>query len=88
MTNKRKIAAAVAAALATIPDEKPDAPQIAPAFLRPEQAAKRNGVCRRTLSNWTRQGLLPVHRVGKRITLYAVADLDAAIAKFRVGVKS
>ncbi len=90
MTTKRKIAAAVAAALATIPDDKPDAPpnrepQIRPGFLRPNDAAKFLGISRRHVSNLTRRGLLPVSRIGSRLSLYAVADLESAVARFRVG---
>ena len=89
-STKRRIAAAVAAALATIPDEKPDAPpkrgpEIRPGFLRPNDAATYLGISRRHISNLTRRGLLPVARIGSRLSLYAVADLESAVASFRVG---
>lgn len=92
MTSKRKIAAAVAAALEAIPDEIPvkqpeRGPQIRPGFLRPNDAAKFLGISRRHISNLTRRGLLPVSRIGARLSLYAVADLEDAVARFRVGVK-
>lgn len=55
------------------------------AFLRPDLAARYLGVSRRTLSNWTRRGVVPVSRVGRRISLYATADLRAAVERFKVG---
>ncbi len=58
---------------------------IEPAFLRPDLAARYLGVSRRCLFNWTRLGLVPVARIGQRVTLYATADLRAAVGKFRVG---
>ncbi len=58
--------------------------EVEPAFLRPAQAAHFLGVSRRHVANLTRRGVLPVSRVGKRLTLYATADLKAAIARFRV----
>lgn len=58
---------------------------IVPAFLRPKDAALYMGISRRQLSNWTRKGLLAKSRIGPRCTLYAVADLHAAVARFRVG---
>lgn len=60
-------------------------PPITPAFLRPEDAARYVGISRRQLSNWNRDGLVPCSRLGKRLTLYAVADLNAAVLKFRTG---
>lgn len=58
---------------------------IEPAFLRPDMAARYLGVSRRCLANWTSRGLVPVSRMGSRMTLYATADLRAAVGKFRVG---
>ena len=93
MRTRRDIAAAVTAALAALPDEtsrtqtKADS-AVRPAYLRPAEAARFLGISRRHVSNLTRRGLLPVSRIGARLTLYAVADLEAAVASFRVGVKS
>lgn len=60
-------------------------PDNAPAFFRPAQAAIHASVSRRTVNNWTRTGILPVIRVGKRCTLIARADLDAMLFKCRTG---
>lgn len=57
--------------------------EIQPAFLRPKPAAFYLSISRRHLSNLTRRGVLPVIRTGKRCTLYARADLDKAMQRFR-----
>ncbi len=62
-----------------------NSPDYPPAFLRPDEIARRGSVSRRTVSNWIRTGLLPVSRIGPRCTLVAVADFDAFIRKFRTG---
>jgi hypothetical protein len=86
MTAKQRLSAAMDEILAKLPDDTPrPAPLVEPAFLRPNPAADFTSVSRRTLANWARHGLLPVHRIGPRVTLYAVADLRACIAKFRIG---
>lgn len=55
-----------------------------PAFLRPGDAAKYLGVSARTIRAWQTQRLLPFARMSKRCVLISVADLDAAVEKFRV----
>ena len=52
-------------------------------FYRRCEAAKSLSVSERCLSNWTRRGIIPVIRVGKRCVLYSRADLDAAMQRFR-----
>ena len=52
-------------------------------FYRRFDAAKSLSVSERCLSNWTRRGIIPVIRVGKRCVLYSRADLDAAMLRFR-----
>lgn len=52
---------------------------IAPAFLRPEQAAAYLGVDRRTLVKWVNRGIIPAARIGPKCTLYARRDLERAI---------
>lgn len=54
-----------------------------PAFLRPRDAAKYCGLSRRYLNKLSADGVLPVIRPSKRATLYARADLDGFLMKFR-----
>ena len=58
--------------------------KVAPAFLRPADAAKYLGVSARTIRAWQNQRILPFSRMSKRCVLISVADLDAAVGKFRV----
>lgn len=60
-------------------------PLINPAFLRPAEAARYASVSRRYLSKLVLQGQLAVIRPSARLTLYARADLDAALFRFRHG---
>ncbi len=57
---------------------------ITPAFLRPEQAATYLSISRRHLTDLTSRGVLPAARIGRRLTLYAKADLDAAVRSFTI----
>lgn len=52
-------------------------------FYRRSEAAKSLSISERCLTNWTRRGIVPVIRVGKRCVLYSRADLDAAMQRFR-----
>ena len=61
---------------------KPD-PTLA-GYLRPPAAAEYMGLSVRHVRALTRRRVLPVIRLGKRCALYARADLDRALAKFRV----
>lgn len=54
-------------------------PNLLPAFLRPAEAASYCGVDRRTLCQWVRRGIIPAARMGRKCTLYARRDLEAAI---------
>ena len=58
--------------------------KVAPAFLRPADAAKYLGVSARTIRAWQTKRLLPFSRLSKRCVLIRVADLDAAVEQFRV----
>lgn len=53
-----------------------------PGFLRPDDAADYLSVSRRTLYNLTARGVVPASRLGPKLTLYAVADLDAAVKRY------
>ena len=50
-----------------------------PLALRPADAARALGVCPRTLWGWTRDGVIPVVKLG-RVTMYRVDDLRAFLA--------
>jgi excisionase family DNA binding protein len=58
--------------------------KVVPAFLRPADAAKYLGVSARTIRAWQNQRILPFSRMSKRCVLISVADLDAAVERFRV----
>jgi excisionase family DNA binding protein len=58
--------------------------KMTPAFLRPAEAAKYLGVSARTIRAWQTRRFLPFARMSKRCVLISVADLDAAVEKFRV----
>lgn len=55
------------------------------AFYRPTEAAHYCRSSRRWLTKQVTLGLLPVIRPSKRMTLFARADLDAYLLKFRRG---
>ena len=57
--------------------------QPAPGYLRPAQAARFIGISRRHLANMTARRDVPSILLGRRCRLYRVADLDAALARFR-----
>jgi excisionase family DNA binding protein len=59
-------------------------PPVPDDFMRPRQAARYLKVCLRTLTNWRRRGYVAHHRVG-RVVVYARADLDTMMKKFRIG---
>lgn len=58
-------------------------PTITPAFLRPEDAARYLSISRRCLTELSRKGILRPAHVSHKLTLYAVADLTAAIMRLR-----
>lgn len=59
-----------------------DTNQFQPAFLRPPESARYLSISERHLRDLTRRGIIPAARLGKKLTLYARADLDAAVARF------
>ena len=58
---------------------------IAPGYLRRAAAARYLGIAPRTLTDWQNKRIVPVHHLGRRCVLFRVADLDAAMKRFRVG---
>lgn len=67
------------------PTKAAPAVEVQPAYLRPEGAAKYCCISRRYLATLTARGVFPCTRMGRKLTLYARADLDAAIARLRTG---
>jgi len=49
-------------------------------YNRPAQEAKRLGICRRELSNWMNQGIVPFLQIG-RVILFNPDAVDAALEK-------
>ena len=54
------------------------------AYLRPAEAAAYLSVSPRTLRDWQRQGRIPHYKPARKCCLFAIADLDRAMARFRV----
>jgi excisionase family DNA binding protein len=52
---------------------------VAPAYLRPSEAARYCSVSGWTLQRWAKEGRLRVLRPSAGVVLYAVADLDRLI---------
>ena len=52
-------------------------------YLRPDEAARVIGVSRRTLSAWQSSRLIGFRRVGRTV-LFSVADILAAIERYRI----
>lgn len=55
-----------------------------PAYIRPDEAAKRCSVSTRTIRDWQRRGIIPFYKPSRKITLFAIADIDKAMNRFRV----
>ncbi len=53
-------------------------------FLRTAGAAKYLSVSERTVREWQARGILPFAKPSRKCCLFAVSDLDRAIAKFTV----
>lgn len=56
-----------------------------PGYLRKRGAADYWGVSVRTLSNLMRAGKVPYFRLTGRLVLFKISDMDAGLARFRVG---
>ena len=54
-----------------------------PGYVRRDEAAKYLGVSVRCLANWQKKRLIPFSKIGSRISLFRLADLDAVVARFR-----
>ena len=54
-------------------------------YLKLSAAAARCGIAPRTLRTWAARRIVPVIRPTRRTLLFAVADIDAALARFRTG---
>ena len=54
-------------------------------YLRLSAAAARCGIEPRTLRRWAQRRIVPVIRPTRRTLLFAVSELDAALARFRTG---
>ncbi len=55
-----------------------------PAYLRPAEAAQRLSVSERCLRDWMRTGRISFYKPARKVTLLSVADIDRAMAAFRV----
>ena len=68
--------------LTTIGDKDMAAP-LPRLYLRPDEAARIIGVSRRTLASWQATRVIGFRRVGRTI-LYSVADIQAALDRYRI----
>ena len=69
--------------LTTIGDNKDAATSLTRLYLRPDEAARVIGVSRRTLSAWQSARVIGFRRVGRTV-LFSVADIQAAIDRYRI----
>lgn len=56
---------------------------IKPNYLRSAAAAKYLGVSVRTLTNWVQARMVAQIKPSERVSLFRIADLDAALNRFR-----
>jgi excisionase family DNA binding protein len=56
---------------------------IAPAYLPPPDASGYLGISPRFLADLTRRRVIPSVKLGRRCVRYRLADLDAAMDRFR-----
>ena len=68
--------------LTTIGDKDTAAP-LPRLYLRPDEAARVIGVSRRTLSAWQSARVIGFRRIGRTV-LFSVADIQAAIDRYRI----
>jgi len=54
-----------------------------PGYVRREQAAEYLGVSVRCLANWQKKRYIPFSKIGSRISLFKLSDLDSVVARFR-----
>ncbi len=51
-------------------------------YYRAAELATRLGICRASVWNWTRKGILPKpHRLGPRVTAWRADEIETALAK-------
>lgn len=53
-------------------------------YIRRKEAANYLGISSRTLSNWQSRRIIPFVKVGHRLALFRIADLDRAMKRFTV----
>ena len=59
--------------------------KITPRCLRSGDAADYIGISRRHLFELTKQGRLPYHKLGTRLHVFRISDLDAFLESTRIG---
>lgn len=64
--------------------KKDTAAIIKPGYLRPAAAARYLGVSVRTLTNWVQARMVAQIKPSNRVSLFRIADLDAALNRFRI----
>ena len=66
-----------------IPQRKEDTPL----YLTRDEAAKMLRISLPTLADWTRQGMIPAQRIGRRV-LYAISDIENTLEGKKGGRKN
>lgn len=59
-------------------------PKPTPLYVRREELTQLLPISLRTVANWQRRRLIPFYRIGGRCVMYRLADIVAALEKFRV----
>lgn len=54
------------------------------AYLRKADAAAYLSISPRTLTDWQRRGVIAHHKPCRKVCLFAVADLEKAMSRFRI----
>lgn len=57
---------------------------VTPAYLRRDDSARYLGISTRTLADWMKKGIISYSKPCRKVTLFAIRDLDKAVARFRV----
>lgn len=68
-------------------DLMPQGKEDTPLYLTRDEAAKMLRISLPTLADWTRQGIIPAQRIGRRV-LYAISDIENTLEGKKGGRKN
>ena len=81
------IEAVVRKVLDRLNDLMPQRKEDTPLYLTRDEAAKMLRISLPTLADWTRQGMIPAQRIGRRV-LYAISDIENTLEGKKGGRKN